>query len=211
MNQKLSAFECELIGAIIGDGRIHEKPPKYYIGLTGHTETDKDYFKVLSNLINATWQKNPQIKVRRGGLRLRFYSKKIVERLVNTFKLPYNFGKCYKVKIPRMIASDWDYTKHTIRGIIDTDGSVFTANKPGSPNYPSIEITTTSKTLAEQLRKILIKQGFRVARIWSYKSKNSKELLYKVPLNGKVNLKKLVEEIGFSNPYKLNRVLKALS
>ncbi len=211
MKEKLSAAECELIGAIIGDGHIHKKPPKYYVGITGHTETDKEYFKTLSNLIEITWQKNPQVIARDGGLRLRFYSKEIVQRLTNYFALPFNFGKCYKVKIPFVVASDWNHVKHTIRGIVDTDGSVFTANKPGSPNYPSIEITTTSKFLAEQIKQILIKQGFRVAKIWSYKSKNSKALTYKVPLNGKFNLRKWVKEIGFSNPYKLERAINALS
>jgi hypothetical protein len=208
MKEKLSDSECELIGAIIGDGHIHKKHPKYYVGITGNIKTDKEYFNKLSDLINKTWDKNPQIKTRERGLRLRFYSKQIVRRLTEKFDLPFNFGKCYKVKIPSEIALNWNFAKHTIRGIVDTDGSIFTANKPGSPNYPSIEITTSSKGLARQLRGILIIQGFKVAKIWKYKSK---AFTYKIPLNGKKNLKKWVEEIGFSNPYKLERAIKALS
>jgi len=62
-----------------------------------------------------------------------------------------------------------------------------------------------------QLREILIKNGFRFAKLWSYKSKNSKFKAYKIPLNGKLNLRKWLEEIGFSNPCKLERAINALS
>ncbi|MEW6295595.1 MAG: LAGLIDADG family homing endonuclease [Candidatus Diapherotrites archaeon] len=210
MNEEINASECELIGAIIGDGHIHKKGPKYYVGVTGNIQTDKKYFGYLSNLIKKTWNKSPQIRKRAGGLRLRFYSKEVVERLIKKFSLPFNLGKCYKVKIPDVIASDWGLLRHTIRGIADTDGSVFTANKPGSPNYPSIEITTTSRFLASQLRNILNKQGFKVAKIWGYKSKVSRYPAYKIPLNGRKNLEKWLKEIGFSNPYKLNKALNAL-
>ncbi|MBW2994157.1 LAGLIDADG family homing endonuclease, partial [Candidatus Woesearchaeota archaeon] len=105
---------------------------------------------------------------------------------------------------------DWRLAKHTIRGIADTDGSIFTANKHGSPNYPSIEITTSSYSLALQIRQILRQKDFRVAKIWSYKSKLSKRTTYKVPLNGKKNLAKWLKEISFSNPHKLKKALSAV-
>lgn len=207
---KTTSEECELIGAIIGDGNIHKKHNRYSVGFTGNPITDKEYYKRIKFLIEKIWNKNVNICFRENGIRIRFYSKPIVERLVVDFGLPYNSGKCFTVKIPSCIENDWNLTKNTIRGIADTDGSVFTANKPGSPNYPSIEITTSSKNLAIQIKSILSNNGFRVANIWSYKSKNSREMSYKVPLNGKHNLRKWINEIGFSNPYKLNRALKAV-
>lgn len=97
-----------------------------------------------------------------------------------------------------------------IRGIVDTDGSIFVAKKPGVDRYPSIEITTSSQKLALQLRGILIGMGFNVANIWHYKSKKGKLITYKVPLNGKKNIKKWLKEIGFSNSYKLNRAKDAI-
>jgi hypothetical protein len=33
-------------------------------------------------------------------------------------------------------------------------------------------------------------------------------MAYKVPLNGKENIKKWISEIGFSNPYKMKRALE---
>ena len=209
MNIKIPAEECELIGSLIGDGYIHTKNGKYIVGFTGNPITDKTYYDYLKSLIKLVWGKDASISFRDNGIRMKIYSKPTVKRLIRKFNIPCNKGKCFKVKIPNMIEKDWNLAKHTIRGIVDTDGSVFTADKPGSPNYPSIEITTSSKILAKQIRKLLSQNDFRVANIWSYKSKNSSKPTYKVPLNGRENLKKWVNKIGFSNPYKLERALNA--
>ena len=55
-----------------------------------------------------------------------------------------------------------------------------------------------------------MKRGFRVANIWSFKSKMSKHRGYRFGLNGKTNLQKWINEIGFSNPYKLERAISYL-
>src|SRR3989338_8923961 len=203
-----SPSELELVGAIIGDGHIHAKPPKYYFGLTGNKVTDREYFAKLSALISSVWNKNARVFESSGGLRIRVYSKKIVHKLINDFSTPFNAGKCYSVKIPGVFLKDYSKSKHIIRGIADTDGSVFVSDKPGAMDYPSLEITTVSKELAENIWEILIKNGFRVARIRKSRSRLSKSDAYKVCLYGKANLKKWIEEIGFSNPHKY---LKAVS
>lgn len=96
---------------------------------------------------------------------------------------------------------------YTIRGIMDTDGTIFVSKKPGIERYPTIEITTTSKVLANQLRIILLRQGFRVGNIRESTSKLSTRVAYRVPLYGKENIRKWLNEIGFSNEYKLNRAI----
>ena len=210
MEEKIPDGECELIGALIGDGNIYTKSGKYQIGFTGHKIKDFEYFHFLKKLIKENWDKEVTVKIRENGARIQFYSKPTVKRLTEKFKVPCNEGKCWKVVIPEMIAQDWNLAKFAIRGIADSDGSVFTAKKPGSPNYPSVEITTTSINLAEQIRRILLSRGFRVANIWKYKSKLAVRDAYKVPLNGKENLRKWMDEIGFSNPVKRDIAFKAL-
>ena len=206
----VGADELELIGVIIGDGHIHKKK-KYYFGITGNLVTDRKYFDKLSFLIEKVWCKKARVFEASGGLRLRICSKTIVERLVNEFSLPFNSGKCGKVSIPAQFVTDFESAKHIIRGIVDTDGSVFVSYKKGSPNYPSLEITTVSWTLATQLREILLSNGFRVANLRSYKSKLAKQLAYKVCLYGKKNLAMWIEKIGFSNPLKLEKALASLT
>jgi len=130
-------------------------------------------------------------------------SKPIFLELSQKYGLPVGEGKCGKVVIPLIIFDDWNFARHTVRGIVDTDGSIFTANKRGSPQYPSIEITTCSIKLARQLKLILENNGFHVANVWcDPPGKLSTLPCYKVPLNGYKNVEKWMSEIGFSNPSK---------
>lgn len=207
MNKELA----ELVGILIGDGYIYCKNNHYQVGVVGHPVTDKEYFEKIRRLIRKVWNKEVKIRERFRGLRLTFSSKSIVMELINDIGLPYGHGKGKKVTIPTKIFNDWNLARHTIRGIVDTDGSIFTSNKPGSPNYPSIEITTTSKELALQLKSLLTNKGFRVANIWSYQSKLGTCPTYRVPLNGYKNVEMWLNEIGFTNPYKLNRAKEIIN
>lgn len=201
----LNENQAELIGAYLGDGWMYRKNRKYQIGFVGSPETDVEYFDYIKILIFSEWKKEAKIKVRERGLRIVINSKEVCEFLINELDLPHGEGKCEKIFIPKIITNDWQLTKRTIRGLFDTDGTVFVAKKPRVERYPSIELTTCSKTLAEQVKFILEKQGFRVAKIWKCKSKKSKRTSYRVPLNGQKNLKKWINEIGFSNPWKMGR------
>ncbi len=202
--------ELELVGAIIGDGHIHCKNSKYYFGLTGNKITDKLYFVKLAGLIKTVWKKETGVFESKGGLRIRVYSKAIVNRLINFFKIPFNSGKCYSVCIPENVILDFNLCKHVLRGITDTDGSVFVSDKKGAKNYPSLEITTVSQKLAFQIRQVLLENGFRVANLRKYKSKLATQFAFKICLYGRANLKKWVEQIGFSNPVKLGKAYAAL-
>jgi hypothetical protein len=201
--------ECELIGAIIGDGYISLAGGKYAIGFTGHPEDDVEYYKYLSSLIENVWDKKITAKVRLRGLRMAFGSKDICLHLINEVGLGHGENKSISAKIPDGIFSDWSLLRFVVRGIADTDGSVFFSKKPGVEKYPAIELTTCSLTLAKQLREALLCRGFRVTKLRSYSSKLSSNLTYKVCLYGKANLAMWVAKIGFSNPYKLARA-KAL-
>lgn len=198
---------AEIVGILIGDGYIYRRNRKYQIGFVGSPKTDVELFGHLQKLILKEWNKETKIKVRAGGLRLVFNSKEICDFLINDLSIPHGEGKCEKVTIPKIILEDWNLAKYTIRGIMDTDGTVFVSKKPGIEKYPTIEITTTSPILANQLRKILLNQGFRVANIRQSLSKLSKRVAYRVPLYGKSNLKMWLDKIGFSNKYKEQRAI----
>ncbi len=57
------------------------------------------------------------------------------------------------VEIPKLIIEKgWDYSKWTIRGIMDTDGTLFFSKKTyKQPIYPTLEIRTHSIRLASQI------------------------------------------------------------
>lgn len=205
---KITKELAEIIGILIGDGYIYRKNRKYQIGFCGNPITDKELFNKLQKLIEIEWNKKTKIKIRAGGLRLVFNSKEICNFLIENLRIPHGNGKCEKVFIPEIIASDWKLAKYAIKGIMDTDGTIFVSKKPGIERYPTIEITTTSPKLAKQLREILLQQEFRVGNIRKSLSKLSKRTAYRVPLYGKENVKKWLNKIGFSNKYKENRALE---
>ncbi len=98
---------------------------------------------------------------------------------------------------------------HTLRGIFDTDGSVFTSKKKGCPAYPCIELTTTSCELAKQVKTILLMRGFRVPKIrMRYYNNNNYLPSYKVSLYGQNNITLWLELIGFSLPRKQNKLIE---
>ncbi len=207
----LNNNNAELVGVVMGDGYIDKNFKKYRIGFVGHPITDKEYFEYLKRLIKTEWGKEAKSSVRMRGLRMVISSKQVCNFLTNDLKIPYGRGKSKKIEIPQKILSNWELAKCTIRGIVDTDGSVFAVKKPRVDRYPSIEITTISKVMILQLKQILELNGFRVSKIWQFKSKLSKNIGYRFGLNGKQNLKKWIEEIGFSNPYKLQRAYEYLN
>jgi len=202
---KITPGIAEIVGIYIGDGHIYRDGNKFQIGFTGNPLTDVEFFEKIKELIKKEWKKEVNFKVRGRGLRMIFRSREISDFLIKKLELPYGNGKCEKVIIPEKIAGNWNLAKHTIRGIMDTDGTVFVSKKPRVERYPTMEITTTSKILSDQLRNILIKEGFRVGNIRKFTPKLGKLPAYRVPLYGKENVRKWLKEIGFSNKYKLER------
>ncbi len=202
---------CELIGITIGDGNIYfRNGSKYVLMITGNPKTDMKYFDHISNIIFHVAKKRPQIKTYSGGLRLRLHSKTLITSLIDEIGLPVGEGKCFTIRIPTMFLKNWKKLKYIIRGIADTDGSIFTSQKAGSPNYPSLEITTTSQNLALQLTEVLTARGYRI-RTRHYIDKRYGTKTYKIALYGMKMIKKWLSDIGFSNPRKLRKAYEIIS
>ena len=120
---KITPGIAEIVGIYIGDGHIYRKDNKFQIGFTGNPITDLELFERLKELIKKEFDKDINFKIRARGLRTAFRSKIVSNLLVNELGLTYGKGKSERVIIPEKIASDWDLARHTIRGIMDTDGS----------------------------------------------------------------------------------------
>ena len=202
---------AELVGAFLGDGYTYGKFGRYQVGFVGHKKDDRAFFEELSKTMRIAAGGRPQLRERFRGLRLRVNNKRLYEFLVKDLKLDYKGEKSYNVTIPEPLLNDWALTKACLRGLLATDGSIFTARKPGVEKYPSIEITTVSEKLANQLVNILKEKGFRVRMHW-YDPKNDVQVrTFKVSLNGWGMLRKWYEEIGISHPLKKQKAEEILS
>jgi len=198
---------AEFIGILAGDGHVSFNTKKYKILIIGNYFTDYDYFynhtkTLIKNLFNI----NPKIikKKNQNSLVLYFNSKGCVSYMEN---MGY-YKKLIKIIIPNWIKLNETYFLSFIRGLFDTDGSIFVSDKKGAPNYPCIELTTICYDLANIVKNLLLKKNFKVPKIRSYYYSHSKNASLKVSLYGYSNLSKWLNEIGFSNEYKLNRALE---
>lgn len=198
-NFELNEFLSEFCGAIIGDGCLYNRCGHHTIMISGNITDDREYYNYLSENIEKITGRKPIIKIHERALRLIIHNKKFFNFLKSKIGIFVGGGKVYNVTIPEKIKNS-KFALNCLKGIVDTDGSIFTANKPGSPNYPSIEITTASENLAKQIFRILENLNFRV-KIRSHKPRNTARM-YKISLNGWEMLEKWYNEIGFSHPRK---------
>jgi hypothetical protein len=87
---------------------------------------------------------------------------------------------------------------YILRGIFDTDGSLFFVNK----KYPYISIVNKSHSLIEQIADILQKRGYHY-----YINKSKVTGVYYLVLSGKKNLEKWMNKIGSNNLNQLSKYL----
>jgi intein/homing endonuclease len=197
---------AELVGVIIGDGNICylKNLRKYYIEITGNPKSEGNYYEYLSCLFKDLIGKRGTLSLRERGLRLRVYSKKFVEYLIYRLGMWYGARKSYNIEIPEAIFnSSNDIIYSCLRGIFDTDGSFFVANKEGKL-YPCIEISTCSRILAIQI-SLILGDDFRV----NFRIKTSncyfKGRAFVVSIYGNKQIIKWFEIIGSSNPLTMDK------
>ena len=137
------------------------------------------------------------------GRELLFTHKRLFSFLTEEMNFP--IGKKKDIKFPGKISAlGYKGVKHIIRGMFDTDGSFYLDKTPSGHPYPCICISMRQPTLIENVRDTLLKQGFKVYyRIGRYPN-------VEIKLKGSKQLKKWLDEIGSSNPYKLGLMRKAL-
>lgn len=205
MKVKNSSEICEVIGAFIGDGCFNfYKNKLYYVGFSGDKRHDLNYYKeVIIPYIQKIFPNiRPTIKYvkNENTMQVVFYSKKLFYLLKEYFGFTPG-KKTFTVAIPKRILNNEKFLRATIRGIFDTDGSVFfDKRKIYKSIYPRVVLQIKSKLLYHQLVNYL-------SRHFSlYNRFGSKRQIYIIEVYGKEQLKKWMSLIGFSN----NRHLKKI-
>jgi DNA-binding HxlR family transcriptional regulator len=199
----------ELFGVILGDGCLVYKAGKkkkvHFLGIAGNADDEQDYFAEIKRFLENLTSRHVSVRVRyhpQGkSLQLQLSSKSFLEFLMRKFKI--HPPKTFNASIPRKYLG-WKHSKHIIRGIFETDGSLFFSrlHRGGPRCYPRLEIKTSSPILAEQIVSILREQGF-LARIINPR----KDPTYRIYLSGYAMLHKWTREIGFSSQKNTTKVL----
>jgi hypothetical protein len=201
INVKITNELCEFVGAVIGDGNLWTDGSRYRIELAGDPLLDRKYFDYLRKLSYTIFAKEPYaFRVRHSTIYFRLQSRSAFNVFLQLGMK--NGRKARTIIIPKAIVNKgWKYLKYTIRGIFDTDGTVFYSKKTYKKAiYPTIEIRTYSRDLATQVSTLLNKNGFRA------RPRGNDRNGFHVALYGNAMLKKWIEEIGSSNERHINKV-----
>ncbi len=164
---KKTKYLAEFIGIILGDGNIYINKEKgvYQIKVTTHSITDREYLiEFVKPLIENLFGLKASISFDKGrnGINLRLASKKLIFYL-RSIGLKSGDKINNRVVIPKWIIKNKNLTIACIRGLIDTDGTVF-ENKRGSKKV-NIGFKNNNFKLLKQVRNQLKKLGFHPTKI----------------------------------------------
>ncbi len=184
--RRYSSDLAEFIGIMLGDGHLTPMQVSVTLG-----NKEKSYVDYVSTLIKKIFHAKPKcIKSKKGHFIVYIGSTKIVRWLCD-MGLVYNKVK-YQVDIPRWIFRRSVFMKSALRGLYDTDGSVYRL-KIGM----QISFCNHSRPLIESVRRILLDLGFSPSKISGFN-------LYLTRFNDRV---RFYNEIGFRNKKHIDKYL----
>src|SRR3989344_4604348 len=201
---KKDKYLAEFLGILFGDGNSYQlikgtKIRVYSITITGDIRKDLGYFKnFIRPLIKKLFGLDTRFK------KLKSNGVQIIADGVNLIKFleiegfPPGDKIKNRLKVPKWIRKNKVLTIAFIRGLIDTDGSIFRMSNK-DPNLLRISLTNYIPNLLDDVRKDLIKLGFHPSKIISNKH---------FFLSRKKDIKRYTQMIGFSNPKHIKRLKK---
>ena len=154
--KKITQELAELIGSLAGDGHLSHH--NYEIVISGHKKLDKEYLTThIKNIFIKLFNVNVKIKIQNysNGMRIVVNSKKLMEYLTNEFKLPIG-PKKGKLHIPSKIKNNSNLLKKYIRGLFDTDGSIYLKRK----NSIVTSIISRDPSFLNEVKIALTKLGY---------------------------------------------------
>lgn len=202
---------AEFVGVLLGDGSIGEyiwrrnniTKTQHRIKISTNSVADREYIKYLEKLIKDLFDIKPHVKKRKNELTcdLLIFNKELFKFLTKNVKL-IKAPKKNRAAIPSQYMNT-ERELDVLRGYFDTDGCVVITNNNGT-TYPRLEFKVSASPMRNQFIEILSRRGYRVVL------SNSKDNVTRIQLNGKAQLKKWVNEIGFSNKKHMRKTAKVI-
>jgi intein/homing endonuclease len=203
--KRLNPVLCEEIGAHIGDGSMGIYKGRYIISFCGNPKRDMDYVKWVAHIYEKFYSIKPTIRFWSGVVGFQIFSKEIV-MFKKSLGLP--LGKKGEIDIPKKILEmSLECIASCIRGVFDTDGTVYLEHK-NSKLYPRIQLKITSSKLAKSIHSVLNRRFKIKSTLHWRKERENWRTSYIVECRGKDNLEKWMRTISFRNLRNLNKVYK---
>lgn len=160
---------AELIGILLGDGNVFadEKHGVYSVRIFLNSKKEREYAKYISSLVSQVFGLETAImKVKnRNCVFVAIQSKKLVEYLCTKEGFQSGSKISNQTTIPKWIWKNKDYLRACVRGLIDTDGSLYRL-KPHWPNLFQLSFKNNNKTLLMDARNAFVRLGFHPSRLF---------------------------------------------
>ncbi len=209
LNEELSEFT----GALIGDGCLSKyysnNRERYEIAFTGSIKEYEYYKKFLQPTLQKNFGTKGRLFTRKNSTRFHIVNKKVFE-FFSTLGIPTG-KKGTQLKIPEKLLKKEKNAKATIRGIMNTDGSVYRRYKKKYNKHPKvykhlvIQLKLISKKVVKQVKEQLEKQGIKCTKITKIKNPPHKNA-FVLRITNQIEIKKYLKKIGFSNKYYNKRI-----
>lgn len=151
---------AEFVGIMMGDGGISE----YQVVITLHHIDDLDYAGFVTKLIKKLFRVIPRVyHSPEKSVNDIVVSRKELVRYLHELGLPIGNKVKQQFDIPEWIRRDKNLAIACLRGLIDTDGSIFTHRycvKGTWYAYKKLSFTSASKPLRQSVYEILQKLDF---------------------------------------------------
>ncbi|MDP3989751.1 MAG: LAGLIDADG family homing endonuclease [archaeon] len=147
---------AELLGILAGDG--HVSPINYQLSVTCHIIQDKEYIETyVTKIFNNLFGVNVKIReqLHNNTIKCVVNSKRLFEFLTRTFKIPIGKKKG-KLHIPEQIFNQNKLLSHYLRGLFDTDGSVYVRREKSLV----LSIASRDPPFLDEVKKAFIKLGY---------------------------------------------------
>lgn len=181
----------ELVGILIGDGNIS----RYQTRVSLDIIKDIEYADFVKNLFETLFKTRASLfrNEKKSTIDVIVSSKSLTEFLIN-LGLPQGNKIKQQIDIPDWIKKDNSYKKACLRGIFDTDGSVYLDKhfyKGKEYKSMNIDFTSASKPLLRSIRKVLVDIGFTPTSSYykSVKLRRKNEVISFFDVIGSSNIK----------------------
>lgn len=188
---------AEFVGIMMGDGGIS----KYQLTVTLHKKDDKEYGEFVTSLIEKLFHVPVSVQPRKRDNATNYVVSRIelVHHCVNKIGLKQGNKIRQQIDIPDWIKQNKKYSIACIRGLVDTDGSIFTHRYKVNGklySYKKMGFTSRSKPLIDSVFKILDSMDLSPRITKNYDD---------VRIDSIENMKNYFKLIGTHNPKHLKR------
>jgi len=208
-NESLSEF----IGALIGDGCLskywskYDNRWRYVVAFTGQWNEDHQYYKkIIQPIVLKEFGVRGYIYHRKDDNTVRFFiqSKRVVS-LLNSLGLPIGVKK--NITIPKDFKNNLNLAKSCIRGIFNTDGSVYrryskqySSHPKYYKNYAVIQFKMRNRNVIKFIKYSLEKLGLKLTKIGL-----ENKVYWVTRITSQKDIERFFEELEINHQHHLKR------